>query len=71
MKQKFDSRKWISSSFTEWPSLFCDLLHVQYDLQWNVSSINKSNIPFIFMGVRRGEYLVWEGGRKRGVQKIL
>jgi hypothetical protein len=29
-----------------------DSLHVQYRLQWNVSSISKLNIPFIFMGVK-------------------
>jgi hypothetical protein len=27
-------------------------------LQWNVSSINKSDIPFIFMGVE-GDFLHW------------
>jgi hypothetical protein len=31
-------------------------LHVKYHLQWNVSSINKSDIPFIFMGVE-GDFL--------------
>jgi hypothetical protein len=31
---------------------FCDSLDVKYHLQWNVSSIIKSNIPFIFMCVK-------------------
>jgi hypothetical protein len=51
-KQKFDSRKWISSSFKEWTCIFCYSQHVQYHLQWNVLSMNKSNMPFIFMGVK-------------------
>jgi len=38
--------------FEENKSLFCDLLHVKYHLQWNDSSINKSDIPFIFMAVK-------------------
>jgi hypothetical protein len=52
VKQKFDFREWILSSFQERKYLFCDSLHVQYRLQWNVSSTNKSNIPFICMGVK-------------------
>ena len=48
VNQKFDCRDWILSSLKK-KNL---LLHVKYHLQWNVSSCNKSNIPFIFMGVK-------------------
>jgi hypothetical protein len=52
VKQKFDCREWVLISSSENKSLFCDSLHVKYHLQWNVSSINKSNIALIFMGVK-------------------
>ena len=45
VKQRFDCRGWILSCFKEKKFLFCNSLHVKYHLQWNVSSINKSNIP--------------------------
>ena len=32
-------------------SLFCDSLHVKYHLQWNVLSINQSDIPLSFVDV--------------------
>jgi len=43
MKQKFGSREWFSSGLDNF-----DLLHVKYHLQCYASSINNSEIPFIY-----------------------
>ena len=56
---KFNYREGISSSFLEKKSVVCDSMHVHYHLQWNVSSVNKPNIPFIFMGVKC-DFLHWK-----------
>ena len=45
VEQKFDCKDWILSCFKEKKLLFCNTLCVKYHLQWNVSSMNKSNIP--------------------------
>jgi len=44
--------KGFQAVFLEKKSAVCDSMLVHYHLQWNVSSVNKPNIPFIFMGVK-------------------